>query len=285
MKGYGKAYGAVSIVNAISTGKGAALGIKLETEAEVKILEDSRDVYLRNSEHDPSLAREVIRTAAEVLGIEKMGAEIETRSNIPVAVGLKSSSSAAVAIALATLDALGRQVDDETLLKIVAKASLRSGTSITGAMDDAAACLLGGIAITDNHAMRLIRHEKADEKLKAVISIPDKRTYTRDFRKELLDPIKELAEEAFNLALSGKYWRAMTLNGLIHAAALSIDIRPIIQALRRGALAAGVSGTGPAIAAVGYGSSIENVYNLFEELCGKCIVVEVNNEHGKIGRR
>ena len=42
--GSGLVHGAVSIVNAISIGRGAALGIDLETVAEVLLVEDNRDV-------------------------------------------------------------------------------------------------------------------------------------------------------------------------------------------------------------------------------------------------
>ena len=281
--GRGYAYGAVSIVNAISTGRGAALGIDLVTKAEVKLTQDSNEIDLLNKNQNPSLAREMVRAVLSALDVEQMGAEVRTESNIPEAVGLKSSSSTAVAIALATLDALSRELQDIELLRLVAEASLKSRTSITGALDDASACMLGGFTVTDNTSMKLLRREEADETLHVVILIPPGRTYTGEFRKELLDPIRELVEEAFNLALKRSYWKAMTLNGILHAAALGIDTEPIIEALRTEAFAAGVSGTGPAIAVVITSDKVDDVKKALAKYDGYIITARVNNRRGGTG--
>lgn len=283
MRGRGHAYGAVSIVNAISTGRGAALGIDLVTKAEVKLDHSSLGVRLLNRGRGPSLAREVVKAVTTALGMEEVGAEVRTESNIPEAVGLKSSSSAAVAIALATLDALGTDMQDTQLLRLVAEASLSSGTSITGALDDASACMLGGFTVTDNTGMKLLKREEAGENLRVAVLIPPRKTYTSEFRREDLNPISELVSEAFNLALKGEYWKAMTLNGLLHAAALSIDTKPIIEALRRGALAAGVSGTGPAVAAVTTADRVDDVRDVLAEYDGYVITSSVNNRRGGFG--
>ena len=283
MEGYGRAYGAISIVNAISIGKGAALGIKLYTEAEVKV-NNQGWVRLANDDKDPTLAVEVVKALANKLGIKEVGAEVRTRSNIPEAVGLKSSSSAAVAIALAFLDAVGVNMRDEEVLKIVAEASRKSGVSITGAIDDAAACMLGGVVMTDNVRDEILKHERISEELVAVLLIPDRKIYTKDFDKRLLEPIREFVEMAFSLALRGDYWRAMTLNGIMHAAALSLETKPIMEMIRNGALAAGVSGTGPAIGGLFKKNHVEEVVKNLSSLEGKVVVVDVNNSHAVMGR-
>jgi len=52
MKGKGIAFGAISIVNALVTGKGAAIGAKLKTEAEVELYNDNNDVIVEiDSDH------------------------------------------------------------------------------------------------------------------------------------------------------------------------------------------------------------------------------------------
>lgn len=281
MKGYAKAFGAVSIVNAIAACRGAALGIDLYTEAHVEITDKTQEVVLKseNNVEDSSLAREVFRIIAERLGLTEVGALIRTSSNIPVAVGLKSSSSSAVAIACAVLDALGARMQDEELLPLVAEASLRSGTSITGAMDDAAACMLGGLVITDNMRRKLLKRVEIRDVLYAVIHVPERqRIFTRNFRKELLYPMKRLIEEAFRLALEDRYWDAMTLNGLLHAVALSIPAEPAVAALRAGALGAGLSGTGPATAAICAEDKVDNVREAMEEYGGTVIVAQISNK-------
>jgi len=277
LKGRGTAYGAVSIINAISTGRGAALGVLLKTEAEVELVDGGETTLTINGvRSDPELAAEVVKAFVEYLGLEFTGCRVSTSSEIPVAVGLKSSSSAAVAIAKAYLDAVGRTLQAETILNLVAEASIRSRTSITGALDDAAACMLGGVVVTDNLARKIFLHEKLGENLAAVIYVPPGRTYTREFRRELLTPIRELVEEAHRLALNRQYWKAMTLNGLLHSAALGLPTAPAIEALKAGALAAGLSGTGPAVAAVCREDVVDRVGEAFRGFEGRVLTCMVN---------
>ncbi|MCS7145415.1 MAG: shikimate kinase [Nitrososphaerota archaeon] len=250
-RGVGEAHGAVSIINAISTGFGVALGVDFHTRAVAEPIEGGETVLVnRDLVGDDSLVKEVVRVVVELVGRRGLGFRVVTESDIPIAVGLKSSSSAAVAVGLAVLDALGESMSPEDFLAAVAEASQRSGVSITGAIDDAAGCMLGGVVLTDNYGRKILRRDSVEGDLMVAILIPEKRTYTREFRKELLTPIRDLVMEAFKIAERGDYWRAMTLNGILHATALNISPQPILDALNAGALGAGVSGTGPAIAAV-----------------------------------
>ncbi|MEM1534217.1 MAG: shikimate kinase [Nitrososphaerota archaeon] len=285
-RGVGEAHGAVSIINAISTGFGGAVGVDFHTRAFVEPVEGGEIVLVnRDAVGDDSLVKEVVRIVLERVGAEGLGFRVTTSSDIPIAVGLKSSSSAAVAVGLAVLDALGETMGAEEFLAAVAEASQRSGVSITGAMDDAAACMLGGLVLTDNYRRKILRHEAIDQDLAAAILIPEQRTYTREFRKDLLMPIKDLVMEAFRMAERGDYWRAMTLNGLLHAAALKVPTSPIIDALAAGALGAGVSGTGPAIAAVASYTSIEAVRDALSRHGSHTVVKRlVNPLSGRVSR-
>ncbi|MEM1922431.1 MAG: shikimate kinase [Nitrososphaerota archaeon] len=277
-RGVGEAHGAVSIINAISTGFGAALGVDFHTRA-VAEPDESGVTVLVNKDRigDDSLVKEVVSTISELAGVKGLGFRVVTESDIPVAVGLKSSSSAAVAAGLAVLDALGEVIEADRFLAGIAEASQRSGVSITGALDDAAACMLGGVVITDNYARRILLRKEVAEDLSVAILVPERKTYTREFRKELLTPIKELVSEAFRIAERGDYWRAMTLNGLLHAAALNINPQPILDALRAGALGAGVSGTGPAIAAVAPSPLIKPVREALSMHGSQVVVKKVVN--------
>ena len=88
------------------------------------------------------------KTAARVLqrfGLEKsFGAKIKTLSNIPIAKGLKSSSVAANATALATTAALGKTLDDIEIVKLGVEAAFDAKVTVTGAFDDACASYFGG---------------------------------------------------------------------------------------------------------------------------------------------
>ncbi|MDO5846189.1 MAG: hypothetical protein Q4Q04_04610, partial [Methanocorpusculum sp.] len=68
-----------------------------------------------------------------------------------------------------------------------AKASIAAKISITGAYDDAAACLLGGLVFTDNKNMRLLRRTAMPEEY-AVVILPGTFTVpTCSFPQERLD--------------------------------------------------------------------------------------------------
>ncbi len=140
MVGFGTAiaYGAVTVVNAIATGKGAALGVNLWTKAKVRLTGDKGVVngkILSDPNEDITLIKESVLTVLKYFHVEnEFGAEVETESNIPIAKGLKSSSVASNALVLATIGALRKKVDDFTVLDFSVDASIKAKTTITGAL-------------------------------------------------------------------------------------------------------------------------------------------------------
>lgn len=248
MKGRGEARGAVTIVNAIAAGKGCAVGVDLRTWAEVELVSgEGIEVHLEGFPDEPKeLAELCVRSVLERFSVRKK-AIVRTGSQIPVSRGLKSSSAAANAVILATLKALQVEMPAIDILRMNADASIRAGVSVTGAMDDAAASLLGGVVFTDNHARTLLRRERFDLSDRVVIAVPERMIRKSGLPKERIALYRSLAEEAFRLAWNGEYVKAMTLNSLIYGAALGLDQELSIKALRSGAIASGISGTGPAV--------------------------------------
>jgi shikimate kinase len=114
-------------------------------------------------------------------------------------------------------------------------------------MDDAAASLLGGVVFTDNLARTLLRRDVFDLCDRVVIAVPDRMIRKSGLPRERIAVYRPLAEEAFRLAWNGEYIKAVTLNSLIYGAALGLDQEMSIKALRAGAVASGISGTGPAV--------------------------------------
>jgi shikimate kinase len=101
------AHGAATIVNAIALGKGAAFGVDIWTKAEVELTSEA-GFFSVQIDSDPNentlLVEKTVIRVMQKFGLEKtFGAKIRTQSNIPVARGLKSSSAAANATALATI--------------------------------------------------------------------------------------------------------------------------------------------------------------------------------------
>lgn len=274
MKGRGEARGAVTIVNAIAAGKGCAVGVDLRTWAEVELVPgEGVEVEMDGLPDEPVKLVELCVQAVLERFSMKRRAIVRTGSQIPVSRGLKSSSAAANAVILATLDALQAEMTAVDVLRMNADVSIRAGVSVTGAMDDAAASLLGGVVFTDNHARTLLRRERFDLCDRVVIAVPERMIRKSGLPKERIALYRTLAEEAFRLAWNEEYAKAMTLNSLIYGAALGLDQELSIKALRAGAVASGISGTGPAVAsfvdassessvaeAMGKGALIANVH-------------------------
>jgi shikimate kinase len=245
------AFGAVTIVNAIATGKGAAFGIDLWTKARVKLTNDGaiETRILDDDKENTMLAERCVRGVFEHFGTSKVGARVETNSNIPIARGLKSSSVAGNAIVLATLAALHKRLKPDDILELVVNASLQAKVSVTGAFDDAAASLYGNVVVTDNMTRTVLRTFPVEDHT-VLLLVPPRKAYTADADLRQIKTVAKQVEIAHEQALAGKYWDAMTLNGLIYSHVLKLPADVIVESLAAGALAAGISGKGPSYAFV-----------------------------------
>jgi shikimate kinase len=249
--GKGMAHGAATIVNAIATGKGAAFGIDLKTWAEVTLTDSSKvDVTMEGfTGESTKLVENCFRAVADQLRSgERLGAKIVTRSEIPVSRGLKSSSAAANAVIMATLDALDETIEPMYAIRLGTRCAIAAGVSVTGAFDDACASWLGGAVVTDNRSNELLRREPMVQDLKVVIHVPPFQIRKDGLPRERISAIADLAEMAFQMALKGDYLSAMKLNGMCYASALKVDQDVAFKAFELGARSAGLSGTGPATA-------------------------------------
>jgi len=280
MKGYATACGAATILNAVAIWKGSAFGIDLKTSAEVALDDTSRikgDVLGVDT-------RLIERCAELVLKHFSLayGGIVRTWSEIPVASGLKSSSTAANAAILATLDAIDEDLDLVEAAKIGVTAARETGVTITGALDDALASMLGGVVVTDNREMRLLRRDEMESDV--LLLVPNRRLFSKDTdvtRSKLIAP---LAEVAFDLAIKGDYKRAMTLNGFIYCGALGFPIEPMLSALESGAIGVSLSGTGPSYVALAKEDGLLDLERAWNGMGGKVIKTKVNNKPAVKGR-
>jgi len=278
MRGRGVSHGAATIVNAIAHGKGAAFGIDLSTSAEVHLHQgEGVEVELQDDE-DPSLAVRCVRNVLESYSPDRdMGALVRTESNIPISRGLKSSSAAANAVVLATMDALSIEIDPLDAIRIGTRSSVEAGVSVTGAFDDAAACLLGGVVVTDNSSEELLKRDRLPQDIRALIHVPDRKIRKGSLPLDRIRSMAPIARTAFDLAMDGDYFWAMTMNGICYSAILDLDQELAMEAMRKGALSAGVSGTGPA-------TVILVREDCLEDLLGELVdweLMEVGLNHGE----
>lgn len=273
-------HGAVSIVNAIATGKGATLGISLKTKAIVKISPGSGvSIESRNKTISSRLINRVVQKVVPKSELEKFKVEIVLESDIPTGYGLKSSSAISSAVSLACAKLFRPKWTDKQILLAGVDASIESRVSITGAYDDACGCYYGGFAVTDNYKRKIIKFEKGPKNLAAVIFIPKSRK--RGNVKNLKN-LRPIFEQAWELARDSDYWNAMILNGLATSTILNSDPRLITNLIEKGALGASVSGNGPAIAAISKKEDIVNIKKIFSNLVGTTIVSEINNKKAEV---
>ena len=279
LEGHACASGAGTIINAIATLKGAAFGIDLKTFAKVELSEGETGIsgFIKEMpEGDARLIERSVEIILERFGLE-LGGTVITRSEIPLAGGLKSSSAAANASVLATLRAIDETLPPLEIVRLGVKAAKEVGITITGAFDDACASFFGGIVITDNQEMELLRREEFDSKV--LIFAPAKKTFSADTdvkRSRLIAPYVEIAYE---LALKGNYEQAMTLNGFLYCGALGFSTEPMLRALECEVKGVSLSGTGPSYAALVRPEQVNELRSAWEScgIEGRVIETSINN--------
>jgi shikimate kinase len=249
MKGTGISRSAGTVINAMATGKGCAFGIDIRTEAEVEI--NDSGVIKARIEGLPDEPTKLIELCARRLldkfGMKELGADVVTRSQIPVSKGLKSSSAASNAVIKATLRAMDEDMQVLDAIRIGCECSIEAGVSITGAFDDACASTLGGICLTNNTKYELVKRERMDDSLVALIYSPGHMIRKSGLPLAKMKTQSDLIELAYILAANGDYRTAMKLNGTVYASVLGVDVSVMYEALEKGAVTAGMSGSGPSI--------------------------------------
>jgi shikimate kinase len=279
-------HGAATIVNAIALGKGVAFGVDLSTKAEV-ILTDEPAIIKGEIASDPAENTALIKkTATRVFQrfrVEKrFGAKVRTWSDIPIARGLKSSSAAANAVALATVSALGETLDDLAIVKLGVDAAFDAKVTVTGAFDDACAAYFGGAVVTDNLRKKIVKRFTLPEGLTVLFHVPSRKAYTGDANVNRLRLVKPLVEIAYKEALKGNFWTALSLNGLVYSAALGCDASVALDALAAGAAAAGICGKGPAVTAVVTDEKVDAVKQALQHHEGEVLQTRLNHEKAKV---
>jgi shikimate kinase len=309
MKSSAICHGAATIVAAFATGKGAAYGISLRNTAQVELTADQTLTSKADGVtlEDDILAASCVKRTLQKYGMAYSGANVETESEIPQMKGLKSSSVAANAIVLATVGAIakehgeianirlsktesaqkilinGVEVKDEDILNLGIEAAFDAQVTITGALDDASAAYYGGYAVTDNLQRRIIHRGGMEETLKAVIHLPEGEVPSGKINPETIKPYGKEINLIWDAARKGSIYSAINLNGFIHSACFKQSLESQKLAIQNGAIAAGVSGTGPAVVALTRGEP-KDIISAWESLGGRIIQTRPNNRKAQIIR-
>jgi len=277
--------GSATIINAISTGCGSAFGIQLYVKAEVQLKQGTEIECTSDQKVDSTLMEICAKNILNKLKINT-GVKIHIQSNLPVASGLSSSSAVSNAVTMALTYALTDEyqinpkevgLDDDGILNMAVDSSLEAGVTITGAYDDASASYYGGISITNNLKREIIRNENWNGQ-NILIYMPDKKSPTAEAdvaRMKLLAPWVKLA---FHEVLKGNIHHALTLNGLLYCSALRFNPDIALDALEAGAVAAGLSGTGPSFVALTDDKNLSKVEDVWNSYPGRVILTKVDNQ-------
>ena len=273
-------HGAISIVNAIATGKGAALGISKKINAEMETSHGSGIVIeVENKSMSSRLINKVIEKIVSKNELAKTKLKISLDTEIPTGYGLKSSSAISTVVAMVCAKLFKPRMSDFEILNAGVKASIETKVSLTGAYDDACACYYGGFVVTDNRNKKIIHSEKCLNRVSAVIFIPKSR---KRGNINKLKASSDVFDKAWNLAKKSDYWNAMILNGLTTSTILSSEPKIIPKLLENGALGASVSGNGPSIAAIVKNNAVSKIKNVFSSLDGEITVAEINNKKAEV---
>ncbi len=289
MDGQALAPAAGTVLNALATGHGSAFAIDLETTASVSLTvgEAGAESASIDGEIDGQpeadsrlIERCVERTLerfGETVGLDPatVGGHVRTESEVPLAAGLKSSSAAANATVLATLEAIEVECDRLEACRIGVEAARDVGVTITGAFDDASASMLGGVTVTDNTNDELLAREEVD--WHALVYTPPEQAFSADADVSACKRIAPMADLVEELALEGRYGEAMTVNGFAYCGALSASTEPMLEALPDVA-GVSLSGTGPSYVAIGTKEDLEEVRMIWIERQGQTQLVETRND-------
>ena len=260
--GRGSANGGVSVLHAAGLGKGCSIGIDLSTEVSLVIGE----AEVSPDEH--GILDSVMGVWIESGYPRPDDTGWRVSSEVPIGQGLKSSAALACAAAMALNEASWTALSDFDIVDIAVAAQRRSGCTITGSMDDAWAAISPGWKLVDpiqSSRDSVLLEGDIDEGLTVLIALRGPRS--AKVQSDSFSNQGKIFERAMASLSSGSVLSAMSVNGMAVAAATGDDeaLRVCNSVIARGAIAAGVSGSGPAIAIVCYEQGVEQLADFLTE--------------------
>ena len=275
--------GSATIINAIATGYGSAFGIGLDIECEAKTTDFGIRCF-NDVGADSTLMDLCVGKVFNHYNIDEsdFGISLKTKSNLPMASGLSSSSASSNAIVKVVSTIISDEFNlnpltDLEVINMAIDASIEAGVTITGSFDDATASYFGGVVVCNNAKREFIIKEKMDE-YPILVYMPNFYSKSGDSDANRMKLLAPLVETAFDFASKKDYFKALNLNGLLYSATLGFDSTIAVDALQSGALASGLSGTGSSFVAVVENESIDDVKQSWDKYEGRVIQTKVDNK-------
>ena len=235
-----KTNGGLSVLSAFVDGIGSAVSIDMPMYT-----------HINKSEYD-IMDNNVIQNTVNIFRSRysiNHHYEIKIDSNIPEAMGLKSSSAMTLSIIYGLLKLNSIDISDDEILRLSAEVSMENKTSITGAMDDLSSCFYGGLAITDNSNFHLLHRNKL-EKYNIIVAYSNAYKKTYDIRNINFRAYIKYQKRLELLLNGNNIFETMVLNGYLFASIFNYNMDIINYFLSSGAIFSGFSGKGPAVFAI-----------------------------------
>lgn len=279
--------GSATIINAIATGFGSAFGIGLDIKCNAKTI--SEGIICSN---DVGAGTGLMELCAQRvfnhydIDSSEFGIDLKTKSNLPMASGLSSSSASSNAIVKVVSSIISEEfnlkpLDNLEVINMAIDASLEAGVTITGSFDDATASYFGGVVVTDNKNREFIIREEVED-YPVLVYMPNYYSKSGDSNPDRMKLLAPLVETAFDFARNKDYFKALNLNGLLYSATLGFNSSIAIDALESGAIASGLSGTGSSFVAVASEDKIDNIKYSWEKYEGTVLETKTDNVGCKI---
>jgi shikimate kinase len=236
-----RCHGGISVISAFSQDTGASAAISL-------------DLRVRFSMSlPPDMVSSEARKTLDFIGSKYPGSRSPSftiESDIPQSQGLKSSSAFTLAIVAGYLSINGIKTPETELLELSAQASLANGTSLTGAYDDLCSSYYGGVCMTNNRDMKILKRMRSPAGYIAIAYNPERYRETRLIDTGEMKRGAESWKPLKKLVSSGYALEAATINGTLVGEYTGVDSKIISYFRKMGARFVSQSGKGPAIFAV-----------------------------------
>ena len=254
MRGVTETFGAITFVNALPTGVGAAAAVRIPVRVDATFVDDRERASATVSVVRGSLTPLVDRSARAALrryADARARVRLDIDSEVPEAQGLKSSSAVSTAIIGAVAKAAGSRPGPTEIAGLSADVCQEVGLSATGAFDDAFASVAGTAAVTNNTVRRVLRPLEIPDGLSVVLWNPGGTHPPSPSARERFRSRADEGQGAVDAILSGDPFEAMRRNTELVERAMGYRYRELRERLdAAGAIASGVSGLGPTLAIV-----------------------------------
>ena len=260
--GEGESNGAISILHALGLGRGCSIGIQLTTK--VQMVE-----YPVNIEDDRNGLLAAVEKCWRDRGLptpDQFGWKVD--SAIPIGQGLKSSSALSCAALRALNSYAWTGLSNSEIADIAANSQLISNCARTGSMDDNWASLEPGWKLVDpalSASDSIILQGDIDPGLSVLILLRGKRLV--EISADAFSQYEQIFERSLASVMRGSILDALSSNGMAVAAATDDQeaLRICNLSIASGAIAAGISGSGPSIAIVCFQEDSTSLSRLFSE--------------------